>query len=361
MVSFRTSGRRPPHQPFFRLNWKTAGIFLSISGLGAVLAGVSYAEMSKRPQQDKTPSREQVLWTETDLGYSLESDLSILGKGQTDFGQGRVGDTDGIYSSLRHLATFRKMMAFLLHTGVEWQRIGFGSDSLFLPHSLNSIDLFLGTDFRWSGKDQIRLQIQPGFYSDLENPTLKDINFPAAIAYTRIPSKKFQWTIGLGINPWRAAKVLPGGGFRWYIHERWKLKFLLPEPIVEYKANDVLHLSVGADFRGETYRLSNRFGSDRGAPELNRALLDYQEIRVGPGFSWNIKPLMEFNGQAGYMLDRSFSFNNNDLRGSSDPVPFVRLNLRILFQIVRDTRPISSQVRAMQYEFPGLSRFFKVR
>lgn len=332
-----------------------------ISALGAALAGVSYAEMSKVSPEEKAPSREQVLWTETDVGYTLESDLSVLGHGQTDFGQGRIGDADGVYSSLRHLATFRKWMAFLLHTGVEWQRIGFGSDSLYLPHSLNSLDAFFGTDVRWSEKDQLRLQIQPGFYSDLESPTLKDVNVPGAIAYTRIPSKKFQWTVGLGINPWRKTKVLPGGGFRWYINDRWKLKFLLPEPMVEYKANPVLHLSLGADFRGETYRMSDRFGTDRGALELNRALMDYQEIRVGPGFSWNIKPLIELNGQAGYMVDRSFDFSDGVLRGSSDTVPFVRLNLRILFQIVRDTRPVRAQVRAMQYEFPSLRRFFKVR
>jgi hypothetical protein len=316
------------------------------------------AALSAPPKNSKAPSRDQVMWTETDVGYTAEADASWVAPSETDFGLGRKDHSGGLNTNIRHLATWRKLMAFLLHAGAEWQRLELGSNRM-LPRSLNSLNAFLATDVRWSEKNMVRLQIQPGYYSDFDHPTFRDINIPFAMAYTRIASQRFQWTVALSYNSWRDSRFLPGGGFRWYMTDRWRFKFILPEPMIEYKASDVVHLSLAADFKGDTYRMGHRFGDERNNPSLNRALLTYQEVRVGPAFSWNVRPLMELKGQAGYMLDRTFDYHNNGIHGSSRPAPFVRLSLRMLFQLVKDTRPVNVQMRAMQYEFPVFNRFFK--
>ena len=46
-----------------------------------VLPTRSFAEglMTKRDENDKSPSKDQIMWTETDVGYDLEMDYSFVG------------------------------------------------------------------------------------------------------------------------------------------------------------------------------------------------------------------------------------------------------------------------------------------
>ena len=135
---------------------------------------------------------------------------------------------------------------------------------------------------------------------------------------------------------------------------------MLPQPQIEFKASDAVHVWLGTDFRGDTYRVSRKFGDRHGVAALNDSLIDYQEIRFGSGFSWNIRPLLEFNGEAGWMVARTFKYGNTGYHSSGSGAPYVGLNIRFLFQLVKDTRPIPQQIRSMQYEFPALQQFFKI-
>jgi len=310
----------------------------------------------------KSPSKDQVLWTQTDAGYDLEAEYDFVRGAPVNFGDGRVGDLAEHYTDIRNIFTQRAMMAFLFHTGFDWERLGFNpANTLPVPDQLNAFSAFLASDFRWSSKNMVRLQVEPGFYSDFGQFNGRDVNLPIALAYTRVPSEDFQWTLALSINTWRENRYLPGGGFRYRINDRWKLKFMLPKPQIEYKANDWVHTWVGADFRGNSYRVSSNFGDTKGLPALNNALVDYQEVRVGTGFSWNIKPLLELNGEVGWMLERSMNYHTSNVRmSSSSGAPYVGLNVRVLFQLVKDARPVKDQIDAMQYQFPSLLRFFKV-
>ncbi len=309
-----------------------------------------------------SPSKDQVLWTETHLAYDVNAEYSYTGPDTVDFGHGRRDRLASHYTDLRHLVTGRFLMAFLTYTGLEWQRFGFSgaSQNFPAPEALSSLNAILATDFRWSDKDMVRLQVLPGLYTDFDEAHWNDVNFPFALAYTHIHSETFQWTLALSVNAWRGSRIIPAPGFRWQINERWKLKALLPTPQIEYKAAPALHLSIGADFRGDTFRVGDRFGSHHGDASLNNALVDYRETRIGAGFSWNIQPLLELNGQAGYLVERQFDYHNNGLHASGRGAPYVGLNLRYLFQIRKDERSIPQQVRAMQVAFPQLRSFIKL-
>ena len=134
--------------------------------------------------------------------------------------------------------------------------------------------------------------------------------YPMAIAYSHMASAEiFNGRPGVSINLWRETHHLLSqwADFRWQINDRWKMKMMLPEPQIEYKARDDLHFLWEGDLEGDTFRVSSDFGTRRGDPTLNNALVDYQELRAGVGFSWNIRPLIELNFQTGgYMLDRAF-------------------------------------------------------
>jgi|GEM_PF-652934 len=329
-----------------------------VFGLGPLYSDSSM--MSKPSKNDASPSKDQVLWTETQLAVDYNVEAGYDGSVSTSFGNGQEGNVRSGYLDVGSTFTGRKWMAMLWHVGLEWEHFDFSAPTqLPIPGTLNGLSIPLAIDFRWSEHHMVRLQAAPGVYAEGTSFDGPDVNVPGALAYSWIPSKQFQLGLGLSYNSLRASHYLAGGGFRWQINDRWKLKFLLPRPQVEYKATPALHLWAGTDFRGDTFRVSHNFGTDRNTPKLDRALLDYQEIRAGAGFSWNLKPLLEFNAEAGYMLDRSFNYHNNELRSSSGKVPYVSINLRYLFQIVKDNRSIKAQEHDLEEELPWLRRYMR--
>ncbi len=339
--------------------WKKSCCWLMLLFVGVYPAR---ADMLSAPKPgEKSPSKDQILWTQTTIGYVLEAQYDYVGAAHTDFGNGHEGDVSEEYTDLRHVFTYRALLAFLFHFGLEWQRMGFAPpDNVFVPNELDSLNGFLAADFRWSTKSLMRLQFEPGYFSDNSTFMGPYFNCPIALAYTRVVSNRFQWAFGVSYNNWRSSHFLPGGGFRYQLTDRWKLKFMLPSPAIEYKANEWLHTWVGADFIGNTFRVARNFGDVHNQTSLNGTLVDYQEIRVGTGLSWNIKPLIELNAETGYMAQRQFNFHDADIKSMGRGAPYISLNLRILFQLVKDERPMETQVRAMQVEFPALQQFLKV-
>lgn len=332
---------------------------LAISVTWLLMPSVGYGARGQKVE--KAPSKDKVEWTGSKLSSESAIKFEYVGAARADFGEGRQARFAQSYWQLRHVVTRRTLRAFLLRLGLEYQRWNnHGPEDLPVPGSLNVVDAQVGMDFRWSRKDMLHVMVRPGLYSDFHDTTGGDLNMPIEIAYTRVPSNRFQWALGLSINPWRDFPYLPGGGFRYQINDRWKLRFLLPEPRVEYKARDDLHTWIGAEFRGDSFRVSQTFGNTRGDPTLNNAIVDYQDIRVGAGCSWNIKPLVELNAQAGYMVSRLFDYHNNDFKNASGGAPYVSVHVQWLIQYAPETEEEKTRgAPAMRFEIPVLRRFFK--
>jgi hypothetical protein len=305
-------------------------------------------ESQQKTKEEKAPSFDKHKWTGTQGSFELNSEYNYVSPANQNFGNGTNGKMPEHYFEIRQRLLRRTLLAFLVQAGAEYQHFGFDPPSAaYIPEQLDVLNGFVALDFRWSRKDMLRIQTEPGFYTDFDSASRNSVNAPLAIAYTRVPNKRFQWVLALSLNTWRGEKLLPGGGIRWQINDRWKLKFFMPQPQIEYRARPDLHLFVGGDFRGNTYRVSKDFGTDRGAPALNNALVDYQEIRVGPGFSWNVKPLIELNFQTGYMLGREFDFHNSGVVLRSGKAPFVNLAIHVLLKLPGEEEriPQRNQIR----------------
>jgi len=334
--------------------------FCAILGLVLTSLSMAYAEeilMQKVSETDKSPSKEQVLWTATHLAYDVNVRQDFIGPAAANFGEGREDKIRTTFTSVRQVVTMRKYMAFLFHGGFEWNRYGFiGPDTLPVPGALHAFFLPLAIDFRFSQRDLVRLQAAPGYYSDVEPLEGGDFNTPYALGYAHVFSRRVQVGLGVSVNPWREKKILGGGGFRWKVSDRWTLKFLMPRPQVEYKVTDTFSLSAGSDFRGDTFRVGDHFGTDRNNSKLNGTLVDYQEVRAGAGFSWHILPLLELNGEAGMLVDREFNYHQQNVRSTSGKAPYVSMTLHCLFQVQKDKRTIPEQMHALETEFPWMRR-----
>ena len=93
-------------------------------------------------------------------------------------------------------------------------------------------------------------------------------------------------------------------------------------PRLEYDVNERLKLYVGGRIKAGTYRVGDDFGTDHGLPPLNSSLLAQYELRVGPGVSWQLRPNLSVELDAGYMVYREFNFFDDHVVLRSDPAPY---------------------------------------
>ncbi len=281
----------------------------------------------------EAPSFQAKKWTGTLGASETNVQYDYVGGASQNLGNGQNGRITEQYLDVRHIFMRHTLLLFLAQAGFEYQHQGFDSPpGTLLPDRLDALNVDIALDTHWSKKDLLHIEGRPGFYTDFQGSGWNALNAPVDVGYTRVVSDYFQWVLGFNFNSWRASRFLGAPGFRWQINERWKVKAYMPTPDIEYYARPDLTLTLGGDFRGDTYRMGPHFGGSSGQPALNNALVDYREIRIGPGFSWNVRPLIEINFMAGYMEGRQFDFHNNGVVLDGSGGPFVSVAVHALFK-----------------------------
>ncbi|MFZ3376561.1 MAG: DUF6268 family outer membrane beta-barrel protein [Chthoniobacterales bacterium] len=244
-------------------------------------------------------------------------DETYVGDGDVQRGQHVLRDFDESDTLLRFVLTPRIKLG-VLRLGVEWERFSFGfSDRAPLPDTLQALSLVVGLDTQLSDSILLRFQAQPGFYGT-DNFESEDVNVPFVIGGTYIYSPNLQFVLGVGIDVERKVPVLPGGGVRWKIARQWVVDAVLPTPRLEFQLNKDLTLYAGGTLKETNFRVGDRFGSTRGIPRLNQAVLTYSEVRTGAGADWKVSSVMTLSAEAGYQPYRDFDFYRADVRYHQD-------------------------------------------
>ena len=244
-------------------------------------------------------------------------DETYVGNGDVQRGQHVLRDFDENDILLRFVLTPRIKLG-VLRLGAEWERFSFGfPDSAPLPDTLQAVSLVLGLDTQLSDSILLRFQAQPGFYGT-DNFESQDVNIPFVVGGTYIYSPNLQLVLGIGVDIERKYPVLPGGGVRWKIARQWVLDAVLPTPRLEFQLNKDLTLYAGGTIKETNFRVDDHFGSARGIPRLNQAVLTYGEIRTGAGAAWRVSSVMTLSAEAGYQPYRDFDFYRADVRYHQD-------------------------------------------
>ena len=253
--------------------------------------------------------------------FSLSGEYVIegtyVGNGEVRRGQQVLRDFDEIDTLLRFVLTPRIKLG-VLRLGAEWERFSFGfSDRAPLPDTLQAVSLVVGLDTQLSDSILLRFQAQPGFYGT-DHFESQDVNIPFVVGGTYIYSPDLQFVLGIGVDIDRKYPVLPGGGIRWKIARQWVLDAVLPSPRLEFLFNKDLTFYAGGTLREINFRVDDRFGTTRGIPRLNQAVLTYSEVRVGAGADWKISSVITLSAEAGYQPYRDFDFYRTDVRYHQD-------------------------------------------
>ncbi len=279
------------------------------------------------------------------LPIEFDAEYAYIGDSDVERGFRKVRDFDENYFAARLLYTPRIKFG-ILRLGAAYERFDFGLPELSLlrtvpggflvgtpqiPDTLQSISAVVGLDTRFSDSFLFRLEAQPGFYGtdDLDGDTF---NVPIVLGGSYIYSPDLQFIFGVSFDYERKYPVFPGGGVRWRFASQWVLNAALPTPRLEFEASKNHTVYAGADLKGSTFRMNDKFGETRGDRKLNRAILTYTELRTGAGVEWKITPDFKLSAEGGYLPYRQFDYYRADVRYThSEGAPYGSIALRAAF------------------------------
>jgi opacity protein-like surface antigen len=265
--------------------------------------------------------------------YEFNADTSYTGNARTNFGAGAKGNVSELDSGARFVVSPQYNDGPIFRFGLAMQHYSFGlSRGAPLPDTLQSENVIVGMDFTFLDSWLIRVEADPGFYNDLRATGFRDFNVPFILGGSYIASEDLQWVVGLEVDFNRQIPVYPGLGVRWSIIDGWVLDAILPTPRLEYDWSKSLTLYLGGDVEEGTYRVASDFGTNIGRPELNNAVTEYDEVRVGAGLSWKASKAVTFELEGGYLPFREFDFHRADTHFSNDDgAPYCQVSLNAQF------------------------------
>lgn len=274
-----------------------------------------------------TPQTAQCGSPTMSIAQEVDAEFGYVGGATTRGGGANMGSVDELSTDLKYVFSPQLSRYLFLRFGAQWQRFSFGvTERALLPRELQQISAIIGFDWQVSDAWLWRAELQPGIYSDLQDVSWRDVDAPLLMAAVYVVSADLQWFLGLRVVPRSEYPVLPALGVRWKFASEWTLNFLLPNPRLEYDLNDRLTAYVGAGLKAGTFTVGDHFGNDNGRTDLNHTVLDYFEVRAGPGISWKVRPNLTLNANTGCMVYRTLGFFDRDLVARSRPAPYVQIS-----------------------------------
>lgn len=255
---------------------------------------------------------------------------TFVGGGDVRHGDEVVSDFNESDTVLRFVFTPRVKIG-VLRLGAEWERFVFDFPSgAPLPEELQSVSLVLGLDTQISDSILARFEAQPGVYNTGFDNLSDDFNMPFILGGTYIYNANLQFVAGVSVDVERKYPVIPAAGIRWKLARQWVLNAVLPTPRIEFAPAESFTLYVGADIKQTNFRVDDNFGTLRGNPRLDHAVLTYGEVRTGVGLDWKISSVLTFTAETGYQPYRSFDFYRAgvefDQTGGAAPYGMVSLH-----------------------------------
>ena len=258
--------------------------------------------------------------------HEADADFDYIGGATTHAGGDKVGSMEELNADFRYVMSPQVSKRFVLRLGGEWQRSSLGvPHNTPLPDTLQELSAIVGTDCQLTDHWLLHAEVQPGFYSDFDDLTWRDVDAPFVLSAAYIANADFQWFAGLRVDLYSHYPVWPALGMRWKYADDWTLNLVPPNPRLEYDLNERLKLYLGGRIMGGTFRVGDQFGDEHSQPRFNHALLDRYEVTVGPGLTWKIRPNMTFGFEAGYMVYREFNYFHQHFVIRSDPAPYARI------------------------------------
>src|SRR5882724_2187813 len=124
------------------------------------------------------------LWAASSMSVSeeLDTEYSYTGAVNTRGGGVNVGPVNENSADLEYVVSPQNNKDLLLRVGFEWQRFTFGvPDHAPLPSVLQQASLVLGFDYQVADEWLLRVEAEPGIYSDFRDIAWRDVDMPVVM------------------------------------------------------------------------------------------------------------------------------------------------------------------------------------
>jgi hypothetical protein len=273
--------------------------------------------------------------TASALSYNFDAEGSYFGRGTAYAGNTFVGDITEFAGSADFTLSASVSEFALLRFGIEWQGYSWDPPATApIPPSVQGLALAIGADWQVSPAVLLRVEAHPGIYSQFEDIRWDDVNVPFEIAATYFVSSSMVVIAGIHVDLGADMPVWPVIGVHWKVSDKWVIEGLPPRPQLQYLLSDKATLFAGADLRETTFRVNPQFGDSRGMPQLNNAIMDYFEVRMGGGITWKISNNINADLEGGCTPYRRFDYTrvaDGFKVKSEDFAPYVRVALSAKF------------------------------
>ena len=269
------------------------------------------------------------------LSYELDAESSFMGRGSANAGSTNVGNISEINSLAKFVLSAQVRDTVLLRLGAGWEGYFFYPEARApIPDSLQAESLEVGADIQVSPAVLVRVAALPGIYSNAVDITSKDFNVPFEIAASYFVSTDLILLGGIYVDVNSQTPIFPVIGVHWKVSDKWVIEGMPPRPQIQYILSDNFTLFAGADLHEETYVVDSRFGTSRGFPQLNGAILEYTEIRGGAGLKWKVSKYATLDFEGGCVPYRRFDYSHVEdgfKVKSEDWVPYFRVAISASF------------------------------
>lgn len=245
-------------------------------------------------------------------------------------GEGRhYGDLDTWQFHATYVETFPANEHLNVLLGADWRRVQAGVPTgAPIPKTLQSASFVVGAAWQFNQQWESRFEVLPGVYSDFEDFSSDDINAPFSIEVNYRASIHLTLGVQASVDARRELPALAFPIVRWSFGDRWLLSASIPRPQLEYQATETITAFAGAQFNGGTYVVSDHFGRRRGRAGLDGQAVDFQEIRAGAGFRFNVARRLTAEISGGWTFDRRYNFYDRNFELKTDGAPFVQAGLQ---------------------------------
>ena len=257
------------------------------------------------------------------LAVSWETEAHFSAVADSKFESRSIrGDGSAVDFGIRAAASHQFGSGPLFRLGIEWQRYDFNAPHrLTVPDKLQSLALVVGADFQIGEAWLFRLEATPGFYHGGTELSADGFNVPVLFGGSYFVNADLQFVAGIELDVNRKYPVLGAIGVRWKFAPKFVLNAVLPTPRLEYSFSKSLAGYIGADLRETTYRMDNDFARTRRQRKLNNAVVDYTQIRIGAGATWNINSTFTLEAESGVVAFHELNYHRAEVGVKSDGYP----------------------------------------
>lgn len=263
--------------------------------------------------------------------------------GESDFERGDDARGDSFYKTIELHHRFPVNLfnnwpniecgQWYFHAGADYTRWDFDNEGgLPIPNTLQSFAAILALEYVINDATAINIEARPGFY--FEHDVRGDsFNVPVLVYFPLWWHKgeDLSWALlgGAYYNQFYSYSVIPAVGLT-AKYGNWTLNAIVPRPRLIYTPSKEVSFWVEGELASGAFRTDDH--SFKRQENLNHAVVEYSEWRVGAGLTWKPCANALIDIGAGYAFKREFDFHRAEESFETDEgAPFVKMEFRASF------------------------------